>query len=110
MITEEEYQQIKRFESIIDTFIKSKYCSRVTKPMLQEMKVIYEKYTKRKVNIFYGSGVMTMFKSLKKLLVDYEQNNRIKQVTVEQESKLTTTIKYVLFKVKSIFDRFFCVL
>lgn len=85
MITEEEYQQIKRFESIIDTFIKSKYCSRATVPMLNDMKTIYEKYVKRKVNIFCGSCVMTMFKSLKKLLLEYEANRRNSRV-VEQES------------------------
>lgn len=84
MITEEEYKQIKRFESIIDTFIKSKYCSRATVPMLQDMKIVYEKYVKRKVNIFCGSCVLTMFKSLKKLLLEYEQNNRRNQEAVRR--------------------------
>lgn len=76
MITEEEYQKLKNVETILDTFIRGKYCTRATVQMLQEMKVIYEKYVKRKVNIFCGSCVMTMFKILKKLLLEYEQNDR----------------------------------
>lgn len=76
MLTEEEYQKLKNAETIIDTFIRSKYCTRATVPMLQDMKVIYEKYVKRKITIFCSSCVLTMFKSLKKLLLEYEQNDR----------------------------------
>lgn len=86
MITEEEYNKLKNAETIIDTFIRSKYCTRATVQMLHDMKVIYEKYVKRKINIFCGSCVLTMFKSLKKLLLEYEQNNRRNSGTVEQES------------------------
>lgn len=82
MITEEEYKTIKEVEEIIDIFIKSKYCTRLTVPKLKELQKIYEREVKHKINIFCGSCVLTLCKVMKSKLLDYEKNRTV----VEKES------------------------